>query len=122
MALLYIRNPTEDPDAPIHPDSICALLDGRTLDDYCDDCASPAVFITASAVDFTLKQQEDDIYYRERLAALPPPCADVAYATEAGVEQGFTGTDLVLDTWLPLTGAHCIAINSITGYQALPED
>jgi DNA-binding beta-propeller fold protein YncE len=118
---LYIRNPEEDPDLPIHSDSLCARLEGRSLDDFCDDCAAPAVFITASAIDFTLKQQEDNIYYRERLAVLAPPCADVRFATEAGAEEGFEGASLILDAWLPLPSAHCTRLNSITGYQT-PEE
>lgn len=64
---LYIRNETEDPDLPIAARSLCALLTGKTLSDYCDDCVPVATFITASAVDFCLKQQEDDVYYREML-------------------------------------------------------
>lgn len=64
---LYIRNETEDPDLPIDPDSLCAALGDRTIDDFCDDCAVSATFIAASATDFTLKQIEDDIYYREML-------------------------------------------------------
>jgi hypothetical protein len=64
---LYIRNPEEDPDLPVHSDSLCALLTGKTMEDYCQDCAAVATFITASASDFTLKQQEDDIYYRQML-------------------------------------------------------
>lgn len=64
---LYIRNPEEDPDLPIHEDSLCALLTGKTIEDYCQDCAAESTFITASASDFTLKQQEDDVYYRQML-------------------------------------------------------
>lgn len=64
---LYIRNETEDPDLPIHERSLCAILGGQTLDDFCRDCAVAATFIAASAEDFTLKQLEDDIYYREML-------------------------------------------------------
>jgi hypothetical protein len=64
---LYIRNPTEDPDLPIHDQSLCARLAGMSMDDFCQDCPSKSTFITASADDFTLKQQEDDIYYREML-------------------------------------------------------
>jgi len=82
----------------------------------------PATFVAASAVDFALKQLEDDIYYRERLAVNPPPCADVPFATAAGVDEGFAGTDLVLDTWLPLSSQHCTGINSITGYHIVQED
>lgn len=64
---LYIRNPEEDPDLPVHPDSLCSRLAGLTMEDFCVDCASEATFITASATDFTLKQQEDDVYYRQML-------------------------------------------------------
>jgi hypothetical protein len=64
---LYIRNPEEDPDLPVHPDSLCSRLIGLTIEDFCEDCASESTFITASATDFTLKQQEDDIYYRQML-------------------------------------------------------
>lgn len=64
---LYIRNPTEDPDLPVHPDSLCNRLANLTMEDFCIDCASQATFITASATDFTLKQQEDDVYYRQML-------------------------------------------------------
>ncbi len=64
---LYIRNPTEDPLLPVHERSLCTVLAGKTIEDYCRDCAVAATFITASATDFTLKQQEDDIYYRQML-------------------------------------------------------
>lgn len=64
---LYIWNETEDPSLAISPNSLCARLQGKTLADYCDDCASESTFIAASAEDFCLKQIEDDIYYREML-------------------------------------------------------
>lgn len=68
---LYIRNPEENPDLPVHPDSLCSRLAGLTIEDFCQDCASESTFITASATDFTLKQQEDDIYYRQMLGGSP---------------------------------------------------
>jgi hypothetical protein len=66
-APLYIRNPQESEDYPVHPDSLCAHLAGLSMDDFCVDCASPPTFITASAEDFTLKEQRDDVYYRQML-------------------------------------------------------
>lgn len=84
--LLYMRNETEDASLPVHPQSLCAQLTNKTLDDFCRDCAEPATFIMASATDFTLKQQEDDIYYRERLAFQPAPCATIEFTAEAEPE------------------------------------
>lgn len=64
---IYIRNETEDPDLPVHEDSLCARLAGMSLDDFCEDCASATTFIAASATDFALKQLEDDIGFRQML-------------------------------------------------------
>lgn len=74
---LYMRNPTENANLPVHPDSLCARLQGKTLDDFCRDCAAPDTFIMASAGDFTLKQMEESYYYRERLAFGAPPCGTI---------------------------------------------
>lgn len=111
---LYLRNPTEDPDLPVHPDSLCAALGNRTLDDFCEDCAVEATFIAASADDFTLKQLEDDIYYRERLAAGALPCQGFNFSTESGESEGFSGTPIVLDQWLPIGGVNCNSISSVS--------
>ena len=67
-APLYIRNPEESADFPVHPQSLCAMLEGKSMDDFCVDCAAPQTFIIASALDFALKQSEDDYYFRELLA------------------------------------------------------
>ncbi len=64
---LFIFNEVEDPDLPHDPNSVCARLAGKTLADYCEDCPTIPTFIAASADDFTLKQIEDDILYREML-------------------------------------------------------
>ena len=101
-----MRNPTEDASLPVHPDSMCAQLTNKTLDDFCRDCAEPATFIMASATDFALKQAEDDIYYRERIASFGT-CSDKNFYTYEGESGGFYGTYLQLDTWLPLDGVNC---------------
>lgn len=64
---LYIWNETEDPSLPNHPQSLCALLSGKTEADYCEDCLTDPTFIAASAEDYALKQFEDDIGYREMI-------------------------------------------------------
>ena len=79
--LLYMRNETEDPDLPVHPQSLCAQLQGKTLDEFCRDCAAPDTFIMADATDFCLKQAEEDIFYRERLAFPPPGCVSSQFKT-----------------------------------------
>lgn len=68
---LYIFNETENPELPNHPRSLCALLEGKTMEDFCSECPTDTTFIAASAEDFALKQLEDDIYYREQLGGGP---------------------------------------------------
>ena len=81
----YIRNATEDTSLPVHPDSLCAELGGRTLDDFCESCFTKDKFVMASASDFALKQSEDLHYYREMLVPVGfpgysiPGCSHEAY-------------------------------------------
>ena len=102
--LLYMRNPTEDASLPVHPQSLCAQLTNKTLDDFCRDCAEPSTFIMASATDFTLKQAEDDIYYRERLAFQPAPCATIEFTAVAEDEPEPEVQDMPLNSavWSPI--------------------
>lgn len=86
---LYIRNPTEDPNLPVHPQSLCARLEGLSMEDFCQDCATPTRFITASAEDFTLKQQEDDIYYREMLGGTLATYGGITCDGEMYLHHGF---------------------------------
>lgn len=104
--LLYMRNATEDPDLPVDPQSLCARLQGKTLDDFCRDCAAPDTFIMASAGDFTLKQWEDDVYYRERLAFLPS-CDYEHFGNYYGLYTGFAQQQIALDEWIPLGALPC---------------
>lgn len=62
---LYLVNPTEDADLPVHPDSLCAALSGKTEEDFCRDCGAETKYLMAAADDFTIKEYRDDIYYRE---------------------------------------------------------
>lgn len=62
----YIWNEDEDPTLPIAEDSWCARLGGATLDDYCNTCDVESVFIMADAHDFTLKESDDSVFYREQ--------------------------------------------------------
>jgi hypothetical protein len=61
----YIWNATEDPNAAIDPDSVCALLGDTTLEDICGRCEQEPKFIVASTTDHCLKELRDDVYYRE---------------------------------------------------------
>ncbi len=93
---LYIRNPEEDPDLPVHPESLCARLAGKTMDDYCRNCPTTVVFIGASSADFSLKQLEDAVLYRELLL----PGFDESYAAYSctGHFYEHVGYDAVMQT------------------------
>lgn len=82
--LLYLRNETENPNLPVSPYSLCDRLDGATIDDFCDDCPTGAIFIMANARDFCLKQSEEDYYYREMFSAdgEPAGCGGGFYVHE----------------------------------------
>lgn len=111
---LYLRNPTEDPDLPIHADSLCAALGTRTLDDFCRDCAVRATFIAASAEDFTLKQLEDDIYYREMLRSFQT-CGEIDFGNYYGQYLGFgsENTTVSLDEWISIDQFNCGSVTVI---------
>lgn len=61
----YIWNETEDPDAEIASDSMCAILGATTVQDICEGCDAPPIFIGASAADLTLKEFTETTYARE---------------------------------------------------------
>lgn len=65
---LYLINPTEDINLPVHSDSLCAALAGKTEDDFCRDCGVTIRFLMASASDFAIKEYKDDVFYREEFS------------------------------------------------------
>lgn len=72
-----IWNATEDFDLPMDPDSLCARLGGESIDDLCgEDCRTRVVMVVADADDFTLKEYDPDVAYRERFidAEASYPC------------------------------------------------
>lgn len=87
---LWIFNETENPALPPHERSLCRMLQGKTLADFCEDCPTETTFIAASAEDFTLKQIEDDIFYREMLggsyAAYDGYACDFEFYTHHGYQ------------------------------------
>lgn len=92
-----IRNETEDPNLPVDPDSLCARLSGKTMEDFCVACESDTKFVMASAGDFCLKEASEDHYYREML--IGPDLAKSLdldgvddYATANGTALDITGT------------------------------
>lgn len=62
----YLRNPTENPDLPVHADSFCARVSGLQLEDLCGICEANTVFIMADAQDRTLKEFTPSQYLREQ--------------------------------------------------------
>lgn len=74
-----IFNATEDATAEIAPDSLCKALSTSTPDDLCAECPAAAIFIGASSLDFTLKEFDDSIYYRE--VFVDPGYTNVGYPT-----------------------------------------
>jgi len=63
---LYLWNETEDPTLPLHPDSWCARLGDTTVADLCEVCDSSPQFLLASASDFTIKENNPEIFLREQ--------------------------------------------------------
>lgn len=61
-----IRNATEDPDLPVDPNSMCALLGDKVIDELCAACDADSMLVMADAQDRTLKQFTPSTYYRER--------------------------------------------------------
>lgn len=119
--LLYMRNSTENASLPVHPQSLCARLTNKTLDDFCRDCSEPATFIMASATDFTLKQAEDDIYYRERLAFLPV-CDYENFGNFYGLYHTYFAEEpIVLDEWIDLDALPCgeVTVGEVGAYGQL---
>lgn len=62
----FLWNDQENPTQPIDEDSWCARLGDLRLEDLCDNCEVATIFIGASAEDFTLKEFDPDVFYRER--------------------------------------------------------
>lgn len=77
---LYLFNPTENLDLPMHQDSWCARLGDLHIQDICETCDAGTVFVMASATDYSLKQFTPDLYYRERFSP-GGTCSDAIWAT-----------------------------------------
>jgi hypothetical protein len=83
-------NPTEDPTLPSSENSWCARLGRKTIDDFCAACDDQITFIGASASDKTLKEFDDEIYYREELSDFGAEL-DCPYTSEATyARNGYT--------------------------------
>ncbi len=64
---LYFWNETENWDLPQGPDSLCGRLGATTIEDLCgEDCKTRTLMVVADAVDYTLKEYDPDVAYRER--------------------------------------------------------
>lgn len=61
----YLWNAEENPTLPLDDDSWCSRLGDLRLEDICDTCEAGTIFIGASAEDFTLKEFDPTVFYRE---------------------------------------------------------
>lgn len=61
----FILNPTEDPTLDSTYGSLCYYMGDLTLEDVCKACDVNPVFLLASAVDRTIKEFDQSVYYRE---------------------------------------------------------
>lgn len=62
----FLWNADENPTLPLDEDSWCSRLGDLRLEDLCDTCDVEAIFIGADAHDFTLKEFDPTVFYRER--------------------------------------------------------
>jgi hypothetical protein len=62
----YIWNADENPDLPSDPDSLCARLGGLSIEDLCgEDCRTRTLMVVADSDDRTLKEYDENVFYRE---------------------------------------------------------
>lgn len=101
---LYLWNPNEDPTDPIHEDSWCARLGSTTVQDLCEGCEPLPVFLAASAEDFTIKEMDPEVFYREQYNAGSNTYTQNGYymllqsdMNTLGVDEEKTIKQLVLD-------------------------
>lgn len=96
----YIWNEDEDPDTERSPYSICYQLQDYRLDPDCRDCDTDTKFVMADASDLTLKEFDQDSYYREQFTGYqfghtPTYCSDHAFD---GASYMCVGYDSVLQS------------------------
>jgi hypothetical protein len=88
---LYFWNETENWDLPQGPDGLCARLGATSIEDLCgEDCKTRTLMVVADAVDFTLKEYDPDVAYRERFVD-PGVTYECPYSTTGQyVMDGYT--------------------------------
>lgn len=89
-------------------DSLCARLDGLTLEDLCRDCDVDNIFIMASALDFCLKQYGGG-YFRERFLGIGvAPAANA----EASVKCGDVVISYAMDGYKSVLRSGALALDA----------
>jgi len=63
---LYFWNETEDWDLPMGPNSLCERLGATSVEDLCGFDCKTVTLVLSDASDFTLKEYDPDIFYREQ--------------------------------------------------------
>lgn len=79
-AEIYPGANDENPDLAPTANSLCTLLGGTALDDYCSKCKTKLLFLGASITDFAIKEMTPEDYVRELY--------DYAHDTLDGTENG----------------------------------
>lgn len=97
----YIWNETEDPDAAIEPDSLCAILGPTTIEEMCSGCDAAPIFIGASALDLTLKEFTESVYAREYYTGtdytlMPYPTLIQSGAMEFGMDSEKAFSEIIV--------------------------
>jgi hypothetical protein len=93
--LRTLRNGVQEEDSgwpQADEDSLCALLNGKTLDDYCNLCDATPYFIGSSVDDFCLKLVGEG-YVREQCTNTDTPTGPgTSYPNVGGTYFSFPGT------------------------------
>ena len=92
---LYFWNETEDWDLPMGPNSLCERLGATSVEDLCGFDCKTVTLVLSDASDFTLKEYDPDVFYREQFVEeennLYCPYTSVGSYTQQGYTSMWQG-------------------------------